>query len=103
MLAETLTPDLRFLLLPLPGFAMLPFGGFLDKLRFTGDEEDYSRQRYCTGSVLGVEAGEVESSSGAAVRVDLTPEQSRLIDYDYLVVLGGAGARWRDPRPRNHG
>ncbi len=92
MLAETLTPDLRFLLLPLPGFAMLPFGGFLDKLRFTGDEEDYSRQRYCTWSVLGVEAGEVESSSGAAVRVDLTPEQIRLIDYDYLVVFGGRSA-----------
>lgn len=43
------SPDLRFLLLPLPEFALLPFGGFLDKLRFSADDEDYSRQRYCTG------------------------------------------------------
>ena len=43
---DTLQPDVRFLLLPLPEFSLLPFGGFLDKLRFTGDEEDYSRQRY---------------------------------------------------------
>lgn len=41
------SPDLRFLLLPLPEFALLPFGGFLDKLRFSADDEDYSRQRYC--------------------------------------------------------
>ncbi|RJG09050.1 helix-turn-helix domain-containing protein [Pseudomonas cavernicola] len=92
MRADAITPDLRFLLLPLPGFAMLPFGGFLDKLRFTGDEEDYSRQRYCTWTILGQEAGQVESSSGAAVRVEVTPANIRFRDYDYLVLFGGRSA-----------
>ncbi len=41
-------PDVRFLLLPLPEFALLPFGGFVDKLRFSADEADRSRQRYCS-------------------------------------------------------
>lgn len=40
MNARTPVPDIRFLLLPLPEFAMLPFGGFLDKLRFAADDED---------------------------------------------------------------
>ena len=62
------SPDLRFLLLPLPEFALLPFGGFLDKLRFSADDEDYSRQRYCAWTILGLQPGHVLSSSGAALR-----------------------------------
>ncbi|BBB68810.1 hypothetical protein UNDYM_4557 [Undibacterium sp. YM2] len=37
---ETTVADIRLLIMPLPEFAMLPFGGFLDKLRFTADEAD---------------------------------------------------------------
>ncbi|MCY1407191.1 HTH-type transcriptional regulator CdhR [compost metagenome] len=92
MHTDAVSPDLRFLLLPLPGFAMLPFGGFLDKLRFAGDEEDYSRQRYCTWTILGQQAGHVESSSGAALRVEVTPADIRYRDYDYLVLFGGRSA-----------
>ncbi|GGC64012.1 GlxA family transcriptional regulator [Undibacterium terreum] len=86
-------PDVRFLLLPLPDFTMLPFGGFLDKLRFSADEEDYSQQRYCTWQVLGREMGHVRSSSGVAVEVQVTPEQLNFSDVDYLVVFGGRTAR----------
>ncbi|WP_330115102.1 helix-turn-helix domain-containing protein [Pseudomonas sp. JS3066] len=92
MHADASQPDVRFLLLPLPEFSLLPFGGFLDKLRFTGDDEDYSRQRYCSWTILGLEHGHVVSSSGAAVQVEASPEQVALADYDYLVVFGGRRA-----------
>lgn len=85
-------PDVRFLLLPLPEFSLLPFGGFLDKLRFTGDDEDYSRQRYCSWTILGLEPGHVVSSSGAAVQVEACAEQLDLAGFDYLVVFGGRSA-----------
>lgn len=87
------TPDVRFLLLPLPEFSLLPFGGFLDKLRFAADEADYSRQRHCEWRVLGLAQGQVVSSSGVAIGVELVPEQARLADYDYLVVFGSRTAQ----------
>ncbi|MBU6950239.1 GlxA family transcriptional regulator [Hahella sp. HN01] len=86
-------PDVRFLLLPLPEFTMLPFGGFLDKLRFSADEEDYSAQRYCAWRVLGLELGSIVSSSGVAIEVQEIAAQTRLTDFDYLVVFGGRTAR----------
>ena len=86
-------PDVRFLLLPLPEFTLLPFGAFVDKLRFSGDEADFSRQRHCAWDIVGIERGEIVSSSGVAIRVELTPDDIRLADYDYLVVFGGRTAR----------
>lgn len=93
MNTTTVVPDLRFLLLPLPEFTMLPFGGFLDKLRFTADEADYSRQRYCTWRVLGETPGCVTSSSGVAVQIQVTPADINYSDFDYLVLFGGRSAR----------
>ncbi|MCO7519747.1 MULTISPECIES: helix-turn-helix domain-containing protein [unclassified Pseudomonas] len=87
-----MTPDLRLLILPLPAFALLPFGGFLDKLRFSADDEDYSRQRYCSWRILGLDATPVESSSGAVVQVELTAQQLDWSDFDYLVLFGGRNA-----------
>ena len=85
-------PDLRLLILPLPEFALLPFGGFLDKLRFSADDEDYSRQRYCSWRVLGLSAEPVISSSGAVVQVDEAAHSVELAGYDYLVLFGGRNA-----------
>jgi len=85
-------PDIRLLLLPLPEFTLLPFGGFVDKLRFSADEEDYSRQRYCSWQILGIEAGQVESSSGVAIAVEIVVDDVRWSDYDDLVVFGGRSA-----------
>lgn len=87
------TPDVRFLLLPLPEFNMLPFGGFVDKLRFSADEEDYSQQRYCSWQVIGLEHGNIVSSSGIPVAVEMTAEEVDLAGYDYLVVFGGRSAQ----------
>jgi len=86
-------PDLRVLLLPLPAFALLPFGGFVDKLRFSADEADHSRQRWCQWSVLGLAPGELVSSSGIAVRVQTVAEAVRWRDHDLLVVFGGRNAQ----------
>ena len=80
--------DVRFLLLPLPEFTMLPLGGFIDKLRFSADDADLSRQRYCEWQVLGLEAGLLRSSSGVAIEVQVTPDQVQYDQYDYLVVFG---------------
>lgn len=85
-------PDVRFLLLPLPEFTMLPFGGFLDKLRFSADDEDRSRQRFCAWKMLGLTADPIHSSSGVAVCIDVTAEQVDLQAYDYLVVFGSRTA-----------
>ncbi len=88
-----ITPDVRFLLLPLPEFTLLPFGGFVDKLRFSADEADYSQQRYCTWQVLGLQKGLISSSSGIAVDVEITEDEVVLSDYDYLIVFGSRTAR----------
>ncbi|HGM5580599.1 TPA: GlxA family transcriptional regulator [Pseudomonas putida] len=85
-------PDLRLLILPLPEFALLPFAGFLDKLRFSADDEDYSRQRYCSWRVLGLSAEPVTSSSGAVVQVEEPVHSVELAGYDYLVLFGGRNA-----------
>jgi transcriptional regulator GlxA family with amidase domain len=100
--ASPVVPDARFLLLPLPEFTMLPFGGFVDKLRFAADDEDYSRQRYCTWKVFGLAAGHVVSSSGIAVKVQVTPEKVKFSDYDYLVVFGSRTARASQQCAKSH-
>ncbi|WP_409287224.1 GlxA family transcriptional regulator [Pseudomonas guariconensis] len=87
-----MTPDIRLLILPLPEFALLPFGAFLDKLRFSADDEDYSRQRYCSWTLLGLTADPVPSSSGAVVQVQATAQSVDFKGHDYLVLFGGRNA-----------
>lgn len=85
-------PDLRLLIVPLPDFALLAFGAFLDKLRFSADDEDYSRQRYCTWRVLGLDAAPLAASSGAVVQPELSPAEVDWRAWDYLVLFGGRSA-----------
>ncbi|KHT62559.1 AraC family transcriptional regulator [Photobacterium gaetbulicola] len=85
-------PDVRFLLVPLPTFNMLPFGSFLDKLRFSADDEDFSQQKYCAWDVAGVSEGEVVSSSGVQLSIPLSFKHVDLEQYDYVVVFGGRSA-----------
>ena len=68
---SSVQPDVRFLLLPMPQFNLLPFGGFLDKLRFSADEEDHSRQKYCQWTIVGEKAGPLLSSSGVTIEVPM--------------------------------
>ncbi|MGJ7548007.1 GlxA family transcriptional regulator [Pseudomonas alloputida] len=87
-----MTPDIRLLILPLPDFALLPFGAFLDKLRFSADDEDYSQQRYCSWALASLTGEPVPSSSGAVMQVQAIAEQLQWVDYDYLVVFGSRNA-----------
>ena len=89
---DFIAPDVRVLVLPLPEFTLLPFGGFLDKLRFSADDEDYSQQRYCRWDIVGLTRGSVTSSSGVEVAIQVMPQDLRWSDYDYLVVFGGRSA-----------
>ncbi|MCG9730073.1 helix-turn-helix domain-containing protein [Shewanella sp. Isolate13] len=100
--SQVSAPDVRFLLLPLPEFSMLPFGGFIDKLRLSADEEDYSQQQYCTWQIIGVEPCHLVSSSGVAVEVTTTIAEIELTDYDYLVVFGGRSARSCQELPKQY-
>lgn len=84
--------DIRLLIMPLPDFALLPFGAFLDKLRFSADDEDYSQQRYCSWMVAGLSLEPVPSSSGAVLQVEAIADQLDLDLFDYLVVFGGRSA-----------
>lgn len=82
----------RFLLIPLNNFNLLPFGGFLDKLRFSADEADNSQQRYCSWKILSHTKGLVVSSSGIPIKVDLDPSEVQLADFDYVVLFGSRTA-----------
>ncbi|MFG1488752.1 helix-turn-helix domain-containing protein [Oceanospirillum sp. HFRX-1_2] len=82
----------RFLLIPLNNFNMLPFGGFLDKLRFSADEADHSQQRYCSWKILSHSKGLVVSSSGIPIKVDLDCDDFKPEDFDYVVFFGSRTA-----------
>ncbi|NUW75178.1 helix-turn-helix domain-containing protein [Vibrio mediterranei] len=84
--------DVRFLLVVLDQFNMLPFGGFLDKLRFSADEEDYSQQRYCQWNISSLKHGTITSSSGVAVETEFALKDAQFEHYDYVVVFGSRGA-----------
>ncbi|USD43353.1 helix-turn-helix domain-containing protein [Vibrio sp. SCSIO 43135] len=86
------SPTLRFALLPLEDFAMLPFGGFIDKLRFTADEADSSQQRLCSWKVVGHQQ-QVRSSSGVLLNIDQHVDDIELTKIDYLVIFGSRTAK----------
>ena len=90
---DTPAPDVRFLLIPLPEFNLLPFGGFLDKLRFSADEEDHSQQKYCQWTVAGLTKGALLSSSGVTIDIPAALDELDLADYDYVVMFGGRSAQ----------
>jgi transcriptional regulator GlxA family with amidase domain len=95
--------EVRFLLLPLPEFNMLPFGGFLDKLRFSADDADHSQQRYCSWQVVGLDKGHIVSSSGIPIAIPATPADINLCQYDYLVIFGCRTARQAQQQAQAYG
>lgn len=97
------TAEVRFLLLPLPEFNMLPFGGFLDKLRFSADDADHSQQRHCSWQVIGLEKEHVISSSGIPIAIERTPADINLCNYDYVVVFGCRTARHSQQQAQHYG
>ncbi|KHN89347.1 AraC family transcriptional regulator [Pectobacterium actinidiae] len=85
------TPQVKFVLLLMPGFSLLSVGGFLDKLRFSGDEEDYSRQLNCTWKLTALDNQPVTASCGAVLVPDeaVSVRQLHAGKCDYFVIFGG--------------
>lgn len=96
-------PDARFLLLPMPEFSLLAFGGFLDKLRMSADEADHSQQRYCSWQILGLQSGQIASSSGARLSIDICADQIDWHQFDYLVLFGSRTAQQSQQLARFYG
>lgn len=81
----------KFILLLMPGFSLLSVGGFLDKLRFSGDDEDYGRQLSCSWIITALAEGPVAASCGAQLLPDKQPDELVLSKEtcDYFVIFGG--------------
>lgn len=79
--------SLRIGLLALPDFTLLSLSCFIDFLRLSADERDYSRQIYCSWDVLSHNLEPITSSCG----IPLVP--GRVFDdpkeYDFIVIHGG--------------
>lgn len=81
----------KFILLLMPGFSLLSVGGFLDKLRFSGDDEDYGRQLSCCWTLTSLAEGPVQASCGALLLPDKPLGELALSKdtCDYFVIFGG--------------
>ncbi|MEQ9901996.1 helix-turn-helix domain-containing protein [Pectobacterium punjabense] len=84
-------PQVKFVLLLMPGFSLLSVGGFLDKLRFSSDEEDYSRQLTCSWTLTALDSHPVTASCGAVLIPDqaVSTRQIHAGNCDYFVIFGG--------------
>lgn len=84
-------PPIKFILLLMPGFSLLSLGGFLDKLRFSGDDEDYSRQRDCTWILASLTGNPITASCGAILQPDRAIADLSISHQscDYFVIFGG--------------
>lgn len=78
---------LRIGIAPTPDFTLISLSGFVDFLRLSADERDYSRQLYCTWDLLSHDDEPIRSSSGIPMLP--TKRFGDPCDYDYVVVHGG--------------
>ncbi|MFX1739533.1 GlxA family transcriptional regulator [Paraburkholderia sp. A1RI_3L] len=78
---------IRFAIVLLPNFTLTAFSGFVDMLRLSADEGDYSKPVRCSWSVVGDTLAPVRASCG----IQITPWQTfaEAEPFDYLVVVGG--------------
>ncbi|EMD0828610.1 helix-turn-helix domain-containing protein [Morganella morganii] len=83
--------SIKFTLLLMPGFSLLSLGGFLDKLRFSGDSEDYGRQISCVWNIVSLDNLPVKASCGAVILNDTPLNEAAITpDFcDYFVIFGG--------------
>lgn len=83
--------SVKFILLLMPGFSLLSLGGFLDKLRFSGDSEDYGRQISCVWNIVSLDNLPVQASCGAVILNDTPLNEAAITPdlCDYFVIFGG--------------
>lgn len=78
---------IRFGIALLPNFTLTAFSGFVDMLRLSADEGDYSKPVRCSWRVIGESLAPVRASCGIQVTPWETFEDAPPVDY--LVVVGG--------------
>ena len=78
---------IRFGIVLLPNFTLTAFSGFVDMLRLSADEGDYSKPVRCSWSVIGDTLAPVRASCG----IQITPWETfaDAEPFDYVVVVGG--------------
>ncbi|WP_207004728.1 GlxA family transcriptional regulator [Trinickia mobilis] len=78
---------IRFGIVLLPNFTLTAFSGFVDMLRLSADEGDYSKPVRCSWSVIGDTLAPVRASCG----IQVTPWETfdTVEPFDYVVVVGG--------------
>src|SRR5690348_13293667 len=78
---------IRFVIILLPNFTLTAFSGFVDLLRLSADEGDFSRPVRCSWSVIGETLSPVRASCG----IQITPWETfdEAEPFDYVVVVGG--------------
>src|SRR5471032_3283674 len=78
---------IRFGIILLPNFTLTAFSGFVDLLRLSADEGDFSKPVRCSWSVIGETLAPVRASCGIQITPWETFEKSE--PFDYVVVVGG--------------
>lgn len=78
---------LRVGIAPTPDFTLMSLSCFVEFLRLSADERDYSRQLYCAWDLLSHDDRPILSSCGFPVLPTRRFGDPR--DYDYVVVHGG--------------
>ncbi|MBN3808046.1 GlxA family transcriptional regulator [Paraburkholderia sp. Ac-20347] len=78
---------IRFGIVLLPNFTLTAFSGFVDMLRLSADDGDFSKPVRCSWRVLGETLAPVRASCG----IQITPWETfdNAEPVDYLVIVGG--------------
>ena len=79
----------HFSLVVLPEFALLPYAGFMDKLRFSADEGDLSSHKYLTFKTYGASTTAVKASSGIELKVARLESAEDLLHSCCVIFFGG--------------
>ena len=83
-----ITPSLKVGIVLPPNFTLMSLACFVEFLRLASDEQDFSRQIYCSWSLLSHDWSPIVASCGFAIQpTALYDDQNS--DYDYLIVHGG--------------
>lgn len=81
------TPPLRVGIVPTPDFTLMSLSCFVEFLRLSADERDYSRQVFCSWDLLSHDDAPVSASCG--FQLSPTRRFGDPREYDYVVVHGG--------------
>src|ERR1700744_1309653 len=78
---------IRFGIILLPNFTLTAFAGFVDLLRLSADEGDFSRPVRCSWSGIGGPLAPVRASCG--IQIPPWEPYDQAEPFDYVVVVGG--------------